>query len=143
MLSMWPKSWDLAKQNDALLQQFCVYTKNAIEESLRNREEGKDLEYMSYCLEQVLLTVLQMEYVGVAPVEFIATLGQLLLEVLESLIYCECQGRRQEFSDGGLTLPTRGLKYGFQGNIDAKNLRKIAIHLPTGASMLRRRTIAP
>ena len=27
-------------------------------------------------------------------------------------------------SDGGLILPTRGLKYGFQGNINAKNLRK-------------------
>ena len=34
------------------------------------------------------------------------------------------QGWRQEFSDGGLTLLTRGLKYGFQGTIDAKNLRK-------------------
>ena len=44
---------------------------------------------------------------------------------------------RQEFSDGGLILPTRGLKYGFQGTINAKNLRKIAFHLPTGASMLR------
>ena len=34
------------------------------------------------------------------------------------------QGWRQEFSDGELTLPTRGLKYGFQGTINAKNLRK-------------------
>ena len=34
------------------------------------------------------------------------------------------QGWRQDFSDGGLTLPTRGLKYGFQGTINAKNLRK-------------------
>ena len=25
---------------------------------------------------------------------------------------------------GGLTLPTRGLKYGFQGTINAKNFRK-------------------
>ena len=33
-------------------------------------------------------------------------------------------GWRQEFSDGGLTLPTRGLKYGFQGTINTKNLRK-------------------
>ena len=32
----------------------------------------------------------------------------------------------------GVTPPTRGLKYGFQSNIDAKNLRKIAFHLPTG-----------
>ena len=34
------------------------------------------------------------------------------------------QGWRQEFSDGGLTLPTKVLKYGFQGTINAKNLRK-------------------
>ena len=34
------------------------------------------------------------------------------------------QGWRQEFSDGGLTLPTRELKYGFQGTINAKILRK-------------------
>ena len=34
------------------------------------------------------------------------------------------QGWRQELSDGGLTLPTRGLKYGFQGTINAKNLPK-------------------
>ena len=34
------------------------------------------------------------------------------------------QGWRQEFSDGGLTRPTRGLKYGFQGTINVKNLRK-------------------
>ena len=38
--------------------------------------------------------------------------------------YSHNQGWRQEFSDGGLTLPTRGLKYGFQGTINAKNLRK-------------------
>ena len=34
------------------------------------------------------------------------------------------EGWRQEFSDGGLTLPARGLKYGFQGILNAKNLRK-------------------
>ena len=34
------------------------------------------------------------------------------------------QGWRQEFSDGGLTLPTRGLKCGFQGTINDKSLRK-------------------
>ena len=33
----------------------------------------------------------------------------------------------------GPTLSTRGLKYGFQGTINAKNLRKIAFHLPTGS----------
>ena len=36
------------------------------------------------------------------------------------------------FRRGGLTLPTKGLKYGFQGTINAKNLRKNAFHLPTG-----------
>ena len=36
----------------------------------------------------------------------------------------------------GLTLPTRGLKHGFHGTINAKNLQKIAFHLPTGVSML-------
>ena len=35
------------------------------------------------------------------------------------------QGWRQEFSDGGLTLPTSGLKHGFQGTINTKTLRKI------------------
>ena len=34
------------------------------------------------------------------------------------------QGWRQEFSNGGLTLPTSWLKYGFQGTINARNLRK-------------------
>ena len=49
------------------------------------------------------------------------------------------QGWRQEFSYGGLTLPTRGLKYGFQGTINAKNLRKkLLFTFRWGASMLRR-----
>ena len=34
------------------------------------------------------------------------------------------QGWRQEISDRGLTLPTRGLNYGFQGIVNAKNLRQ-------------------
>ena len=34
------------------------------------------------------------------------------------------QGLLQEFSDGGLTLPMRGLECGFQGAINARNLRK-------------------
>ena len=34
------------------------------------------------------------------------------------------QGWSQEFYDGGQNLPTRGLKYGFQGTINAKYLRK-------------------
>ena len=31
---------------------------------------------------------------------------------------------------GCLSLPTRGLKYGFQGIINTKNLRKNRFHLP-------------
>ena len=43
----------------------------------------------------------------------------------------------------GLTLPTRGLKYGFQGTINAKNLRKNRLSPSDGvASMLRRGAIA-
>ena len=42
------------------------------------------------------------------------------------------QGWSQDFSDGGLTSLTRGLKYGVQGTIDAKISEKIAFHLPTG-----------
>ena len=34
------------------------------------------------------------------------------------------QGWRQEFSDGGLTLLKRGLRYGSQGTINTKNIRK-------------------
>ena len=45
---------------------------------------------------------------------------------------CWIQGWRQEFSDGGLTLPTRGLKHGFQGTINAKNLRKNRLSLSDG-----------
>ena len=39
-------------------------------------------------------------------------------------ILIKIQGWRQELSDWGLTFPTRGLKYGFQGAINAKNLRQ-------------------
>ena len=42
------------------------------------------------------------------------------------------RGGARNFPTGELTLPTRGLKYGFQGTINAKNLRKIAFHLPKG-----------
>ena len=42
----------------------------------------------------------------------------------------------------GLILPKRGIKFGFQSTINAKNFRKIIIHLPTGGSMLRRGAIA-
>ena len=46
--------------------------------------------------------------------------------LLQSMWLCDVsnQGWRHEFSVGGMTLPTRGLKYGFQGTINAKNLRK-------------------
>ena len=34
------------------------------------------------------------------------------------------RGGTRNFPTGGLTLPTRGLKYGFQGTVNAKILRK-------------------
>ena len=37
------------------------------------------------------------------------------------------RGVARNFPTEGLTLPTRGLKYGFQGTINAKNLRKIRV----------------
>ena len=40
------------------------------------------------------------------------------------LIKLSGQGWRKEFSNRGLTLPTRGLKYGYQGIVNAKNLRQ-------------------
>ena len=55
---------------------------------------------------------------------------QLIVTGIDSTAFH--QRWRLEFSDGGLTLPIRGLKYGLQGTINAKNLRKIAFHLPTG-----------
>ena len=42
------------------------------------------------------------------------------------------------FRRGADSSETKGLKYDFQGIINAKNLRKIAFHFLTGASMLRR-----
>ena len=42
------------------------------------------------------------------------------------------RGGARNFRTGELTLPTMGLKYGFQGTINARNLQKIAFHLPTG-----------
>ena len=49
------------------------------------------------------------------------------------------QGWRQEFSDGGADSSGEWLKYGSQGKINVKNLRKNRC-LPSdgGASMLRR-----
>ena len=46
------------------------------------------------------------------------------------------QGWHQEFSDGGLNCLMRGLKRGFQGTINAEDLRKITFHLLMGVSML-------
>ena len=85
-------SSNIFEQNNGLLHQFCEYTKNALEECLRNVEEGKSLDYISYRFELILLTVMQIEYTNIGSFEFIAALGQLLLEVrevLESLLYCE------------------------------------------------------
>ena len=42
------------------------------------------------------------------------------------------RGGARNFPTGGLIPPTRGLKYGFQGTINAKNLRKCRFHFPTG-----------
>ena len=34
------------------------------------------------------------------------------------------RGGARNFPTGGLTLPTRGLKYGFQGNVNAESFRQ-------------------
>ena len=47
-------------------------------------------------------------------------------------VKCDTQGWRQDFFDRGVTLPMRELKYGFEGTINTKILRKIVFHLPTG-----------
>ena len=47
------------------------------------------------------------------------------------------------FRQGGLTLPMRGLKYGFQGIVNAKNFRQNSFHLPTGASLFRQGGYSP
>ena len=39
-------------------------------------------------------------------------------------LLAEIRGGTRNFPTGGLTLPIRGLKYDFQGTINAKNLRK-------------------
>ncbi len=79
-----------SEPNSELLQGFCEYTKNALTECLRNFEEGKSLDYISYRFEHTLLTVMQMEFVNDGPNEFIVTLRQLLLEareILENLLH--------------------------------------------------------
>ena len=62
-----------------------------------------------------------------------ATLAMLLLAILETekvvqqesfLMFNMARGGARNFPMGGLTLPTLGLKYGFQGTINAKNLQE-------------------
>ena len=56
----------------------------------------------------------------------------------------QSRGGARNFPTGRLTLPTRGLKYGFQRTINAKHLRKSRFSPSDGgASMLRRGAIAP
>ena len=71
------KSWCLAAVQNGmgeLLQRFREHSKNALPECLRNFEEGKSLDYISYRFEHTLLTVMQMEFVGDGPNEFIVAL---------------------------------------------------------------------
>ena len=53
------------------------------------------------------------------------------------------RGGARNFPTRELTLQTRGLKYDFQGTINAKNRRIIAFLLPTGASIRRMGALAP
>ena len=62
-------------KNNRLLHQFCEYTKNALEECLRNVEEGKTLDYISYCFELILLTVMQIEYTNIGSLNLLQLLG--------------------------------------------------------------------
>ena len=63
--------------------------------------------------------------------EFIfVQIGSQVQQELQSHQYLKCNKRYQSrggarnFPTGVLTLPTRGLKYGFQGIVNAKNLRQ-------------------
>ena len=47
-----------------------------------------------------------------------------LLAIYQFTVQFSPRGGARNFPTGGLTLPTRWLKYGFQGTINAKNLRK-------------------
>ena len=40
------------------------------------------------------------------------------------MLFCHFRGGARDCPTGVLNLPTRGLKYDFQGTINAKNLRK-------------------
>ena len=67
------------------------------------------------------------------------------MKVEQHLLYQweENRGGARNFPTGGLNLPTRGLKYGFQGIVIPKYLQQIFFHLPTGASMFRQGAISP
>ena len=84
----------------------------------------------------------------------------LVLQFMDSLAHCKdnvyvktildnrvlfllSRGGARNFPTGGLNLPTRGLKYGFQGILNAKSLRQVVFHLPTGATMFRQGDIEP
>ena len=71
--------------------------------------------------------------------------AQLLVGINRSVNTEKCskQGWRQEISDGGLNLPTRGLKYCFGFTFTAKNLRRKVFHLPTGGYHVPKGAIAP
>ena len=51
-------------------------------------------------------------------------LHEKLEEMGFSLSSLQSRGGARNFPTGGLTLPTRVLKYGFQGIVNAKNLRQ-------------------
>ena len=54
------------------------------------------------------------------------------------------RGGTRNFPTGGLTLLTRGLKYGFQGNVNAKNLQQNSFTPSDGeASMFRQGSYSP
>ena len=81
--------------------------------------------------------------VGITSV--LASLSELLVRVMsESHSDILGRGGARNFPTGGLTLPTRGLKYGFQGIVNAKNfLQNSFSPSDVGASMFRQGAIAP
>ena len=54
----------------------------------------------------------------------VKVLLHFMLPTEASVAAYKIQGWRQEFSDRGPTLPTRGLNCGFQGIVNAKNVRQ-------------------
>ena len=55
----------------------------------------------------------------------------------------QARGGIKNCPTGGLTLPTWGLKYSFQGTINAKNVRKCGFHLLMGGKHVPMRAIDP